>query len=577
MYRSMNTQGEPTGITVTTNHTRFWTCSQCTYRHETPDEQRFLACSMCHTPKPSDVVSACLQPPVTKSTASKMCSSTKSTVCPKTVPQNERANEDDEKEATSQAAPATKPTRRNEVAGTRASTPAKTRKRSLLDALRPQPASSFVPRPRVRYFHASTTTTNKNNNANTTQGSTTNQKPTSPNAVRNSTSTSEWREVTDTELSELCPLTIVRDVLPKNLASLLLQQLEQESMHWNRGNWIIHGKEHRLPRTTANYLLKEETKAALITSTEPNASHTKESPPRKQHTDKTTNETPGASDLDPSMDQKSSTPPPCERKQSPASLSSLEQLLQQAAHCITATVQTLRPWMVDWKPTFCLANRYVNGTESVSWHSDHITTLGPRPIIVGLSLGACRRFELRQQQPQSQSQSQLTQPPQSRSSHDEGGNLPARLSLLHASVPAPHNSAIVMWNDAQESWHHAVPRCCSDAIVPHPQVGLVRLSLTFRQEQQHPHTPSSSTLGLCYCGRPAGLKAKQGQYFFMCQPFGSDKHQTCAYWKPCAWANAKAAQLKQLEAEQQQEQRQRNAASIGTITTTSHMEATTEL
>jgi 2OG-Fe(II) oxygenase superfamily len=581
----MNAQPERTAPTTITNHKGFWNCSQCTYQHESPDEQLFLVCSLCHTPKPSDVVSACLQPPVT---TTKMRSATKSTARPRTVQQNEISIEKTEEAATK---PTTKST---EVHVTPPSTTTTTRKRSLHDALRPQPASSFVPRPRVRYFYSSTTTNNNKNKNSTQEDSTTNQKKTSPKATRNgTTATGEWRDVTDTELSELCPLTIARDVLPKNLATSLLQHLEQESMHWNRGNWILHGKEHTLPRTTAMYsLLDKEEQKATPNHTESNGNHTKESHPRKQHTDKATTGTAAKVAADPILYQPQPNPPPPGGGEvsSPASLSSsLEpSLLQQAAQCIITTVQTLRPWMVDWKPTFCLANRYVNGTEGVSWHSDHITTLGPRPIIVGLSLGAGRRFELRQQQPQLQSQPQspLTQQPQSRSAHHGGGNPPAppRLSssslLLHASVPAPHNSAIVMWNDAQESWHHAVPRCGSDAIVPHPQVGLVRLSLTFRQEQPRPN----STLGLCYCGRPAGLKAKQGQYFIMCQPFGSDKHQTCGYWKPCAWANAKAAQLKRREEEQHDQQRQQqqhgngngNGASTALITNTNHTEATTE-
>ena len=54
---------------------------------------------------------------------------------------------------------------------------------------------------------------------------------------------------------------------------------------------------------------------------------------------------------------------------------------------------------LQWEPTFALGNRYADGADTVGAHADHIHELGPRPCIVGLSLGAGRRFELREQLP----------------------------------------------------------------------------------------------------------------------------------------------------------------------------------
>ena len=69
-------------------------------------------------------------------------------------------------------------------------------------------------------------------------------------------------------------------------------------------------------------------------------------------------------------------------------------------------------------------NRYDGGAEHVGYHSDFLLTIGPRPIIAGLSLGASRDFRLRREE-----------------GADDGA--PARV----VSIPAQHNSLIVMERD----------------------------------------------------------------------------------------------------------------------------------
>lgn len=41
----------------------------------------------------------------------------------------------------------------------------------------------------------------------------------------------------------------------------------------------------------------------------------------------------------------------------------------------------------EWKPNASFVNCYAGGHESVGWHSDHLTYLGPRAVIGSLSLG----------------------------------------------------------------------------------------------------------------------------------------------------------------------------------------------
>ena len=40
-----------------------------------------------------------------------------------------------------------------------------------------------------------------------------------------------------------------------------------------------------------------------------------------------------------------------------------------------------------WRANVAASNRYAGGQESVGWHSDQLTNLGPYPTIASLSLG----------------------------------------------------------------------------------------------------------------------------------------------------------------------------------------------
>lgn len=92
-----------------------------------------------------------------------------------------------------------------------------------------------------------------------------------------------------------------------------------------------------------------------------------------------------------------------------------------------------------------LANLYRDGADSMGWHSDDEASLGPRPVIVSLSLGATRRFVLRHRR---------------------------RRELQTLSLALEHGSLLVMAGDTQRHWQHAVPKTRA-------AVG-VRINLTFR-------------------------------------------------------------------------------------------------
>lgn len=150
----------------------------------------------------------------------------------------------------------------------------------------------------------------------------------------------------------------------------------------------------------------------------------------------------------------------------------------------------------EWKPNASFVNCYDGGKESVGWHSDHLTYLGPRAIIGSLSLGVAREFRVRKIVPQVDA-----------ASADEQGQI---------AIHLPHNSLLVMHAEMQEEWKHSIAPAKS--IDPHPLAGSKRLNITYRcyQEYLHPkYTPK------CRCNMPTVLRCVQkravtrGRYMWM--------------------------------------------------------------
>ncbi|KAJ4300342.1 hypothetical protein N0V88_003015 [Collariella sp. IMI 366227] len=110
-----------------------------------------------------------------------------------------------------------------------------------------------------------------------------------------------------------------------------------------------------------------------------------------------------------------------------------------------------------WTPNAAFVNCYNGPQESVGWHSDQLTYLGPRPIIGSLSLGVAREFRVRRILP--------TDDP----NPDSTGQISLRL---------PHNSLLIMHADMQETWKHSVSP--AQTIDPHPIAGSRRINITYR-------------------------------------------------------------------------------------------------
>jgi len=82
---------------------------------------------------------------------------------------------------------------------------------------------------------------------------------------------------------------------------------------------------------------------------------------------------------------------------------------------------------------FTLVNYYASGTDSISYHSDSESFLGPNPCIASLSLGAPRDFMLRHTQ------------------HKE-------LSVPIEKFVLANGDMVVMRGRTQHDWQHSVPK-----------------------------------------------------------------------------------------------------------------------
>lgn len=109
-----------------------------------------------------------------------------------------------------------------------------------------------------------------------------------------------------------------------------------------------------------------------------------------------------------------------------------------------ATVRDRMGALVGTRFNSVLCNLYRDGRDGVDWHADDEVEFGRRPLIVSLSLGATRRFDLRRVDDHS----------------------------VRVDLELEHGDVLVMRGTTQELWRHRVPRT-------RRPVGE-RINLTFR-------------------------------------------------------------------------------------------------
>ena len=88
-----------------------------------------------------------------------------------------------------------------------------------------------------------------------------------------------------------------------------------------------------------------------------------------------------------------------------------------------------------WQPNAAFVNCYAGPAESVGYHSDQLTYLGPRAVIGSISLGVGRHFRVRKIVPPDENDDEATETSGARKQADEQGQI---------AIHLPHNSLLVM-------------------------------------------------------------------------------------------------------------------------------------
>ncbi|KAH7353409.1 GRF zinc finger protein [Plectosphaerella cucumerina] len=173
-----------------------------------------------------------------------------------------------------------------------------------------------------------------------------------------------------------------------------------------------------------------------------------------------------------------------------------------------------------WAPNFAFVNCYDGPQESVGWHSDQMTYLGPRAVIGSISLGVAREFRVRKIIPRAATD---------RASKSEDADAEGQIA-----IHLPHNSLLVMHAEMQEEWKHSIAP--AQSVDPHPVAGNRRINITYRDYKAslHPrHTPR------CDCNVPCVLRVVQrkvenhGRYFWMCHTGNVPGKEGCTFFQ---WA-----------------------------------------
>jgi len=172
-------------------------------------------------------------------------------------------------------------------------------------------------------------------------------------------------------------------------------------------------------------------------------------------------------------------------------------------------------------------NCYNGGAESVGYHSDQLTYLGPRAVIGSISLGVAREFRVRRIIPQEEDDS--AEKDKKRKKTQEDADAEGQIA-----IHLPHNSLLVMHAEMQEEWKHSIAP--APAIDPHPISGNKRINITYRDYKASLHPKFTPK---CRCDVPSVLRVVQrkkenwGKYFWMCHAGNVPGKEGCTFFE---WA-----------------------------------------
>lgn len=173
----------------------------------------------------------------------------------------------------------------------------------------------------------------------------------------------------------------------------------------------------------------------------------------------------------------------------------------------------------EWTPNAAFVNCYNGPQESVGYHSDHLTYLGPRAVIGSLSLGVAREFRVRR-----------IVPKDAENNATDDADMQGQIS-----IHLPHNSLLIMHAEMQEEWKHSITP--AQAIDPHPVARNRRINVTYRDYKPNFHPKFTPR---CKCSLPAILRTVQrkkenlGRYFWMCHRGNVPGKESCSFFQ---WAD----------------------------------------
>ncbi|CAO3565084.1 unnamed protein product [Mortierella alpina] len=272
------------------------------------------------------------------------------------------------------------------------------------------------------------------------------------------------------DVAKHCPCTLIFNVLDKDLATRLLGVMLEDSETWNRNRWWLFERMVESPHKTS-YFVDDDVEDEVGQWT---YNGKKQDAPKK---------------FLPEMNE-------------------AKLVVRRIVNELRKS-RTIHPYeeQGDWNCNVAAVNHYAHSKESVGWHADKLTYLGPRPTIGSLTLGATRFFRIRKVVPDAKHP-------------DTAGQL--------ISIALPHNSLCIMWPPMQEEWKHEIP--AQATVTPHPISGTARINITYRLRREG-FSPAETPV--CKCGVAMVLrcvfknKANYGKYFYMCYGAGSQEGRTC--------------------------------------------------
>ncbi|KAJ3534607.1 hypothetical protein NMY22_g6851 [Coprinellus aureogranulatus] len=229
----------------------------------------------------------------------------------------------------------------------------------------------------------------------------------------------------------------------------------------------------------------------------------------------------------------------------------------------------------EWRANVAASNCYQGGKESVGWHSDQLTYLGPYPTIASLSLGEPWNVGEWSRGAKAKRTSFIADPGTRRNFSlreviptQEADSRRARTF----NVPLPHNSLTIMHASCQERFKHSIP--------PQSSIDMYRPAFPRRSESTKPNaaisgdspaacasTSTSSaatstaiepsncrinitfrfyrpdfrpgTIPKCHCGVPTILRpdmknrtdGRTDKYWWACYAGAQNDGKGCNFWK----------------------------------------------